>query len=499
MTFSITPPFGTLVDLPVHQIEQDAPGGSRAIVIGGSVGGLLAAQALARHFDEVVVLDRDSFPAIGEHRKGTPQSHHVHALLGRGLMTIERALPGFTADLVARGAMTSDALTNVRWHQAGGRHASGTAGFTAVVASRPLIEGVLRERVCTTANVAVREGVSVQDLQWNATRTKVTGVVASALGGEQPFDLAADLVVDASGRGSQLATWLERAGYERPPEQRLDVNVRYASRLFRRKPGDLDGNLVTIVSSIPSNPRGGLAIAIEGDRCLITLNGRNGLTPPTGLQEFVAYASELDSQDIATFLRNAEPIGEAATYSMPRCHRRFEQVPERFPAGLLPFADSMCGFNPIFGQGMSVAALEASVLDQCLAKGMDDLARRFLEGCTPIVDGAWKLATSNDLRFMPGRQPLPRGMRLLHWYLDQLNVAARSDVEVARAFAKVVHMMEPPPSLMRPAIVGRVMKARLGGRMRQPRTLRGTIDSNLGGLGVLQGDASPAIHGEVVP
>ncbi len=474
MTFSITPPFGAIIDRQDQSLATPAPLATRAIVIGGGVGGLLAAQVLARHFDEVTVLDRDTFPAMGEHRKGTPQGHHVHALLGRGLMTIERAMPGFSADLVERGAVTSDAMTNVGWHQAGIRHASGTAGFTAVVASRPLIEGVLRKRVRAIGNVEIQQRVAVQDLKWDATHTRVTGVVATSVTGERTYEVTADLVVDASGRGTRLGGWLERAGYERPPEQVFEVNVRYTSRMFQRRAGDFGGNVVTIISAIPGNQRGGLAFAIEGDRWLITLNGRNGLTPPADLEGFAAYAAALDAPDIAIFLRDATPVGEATTYFMPRGLRRFERMPDRFPAGILPFADAMCSFNPVFGQGMSVAALEASVLDACLDDGTDDLAQRFVAGCAPVVDGAWKLAAGNDLRFLPGRQTLPRGIRMLHWYLDQLNFAAGEDVDVAMAFAKVVHMMEPPPSLMRPAIVARVLKAglaRSAGRLRARREL----------------------------
>lgn len=473
MTFSLTPPFGALIDHQHPSLETQAAAFSRAVVIGGSVGGLLAAQALARHFDDVVVLDRDTFPAVGEHRKGTPQSHHVHALLGRGLMTIERAMPDFTAELVARGAVTSDALSGVGWYQAGVRHANGTAGFTALLASRPLIEGVLRERVRAIANVTIREQVAVKGVRWNASHTQVTGVSATIVSGERAFDLPADLVVDASGRGTHLGEWLERAGYECPSGQVFDVNVRYASRMFQRRPGDFGGNVVTIISAVPGNQRGGMAFAIEGDRWLVTLSGRNGLTPPTDLDGFAAYAGDLDSDDIASFLRNAEPVGEAKTYFMPRGQRRFERVPERFPEGIVPFADAICSFNPVFGQGMSVAALEASVLETCLDDGIEALAQRFLAGCAPVVDGAWKLAAGNDLRFLPERPSLPRGIRMLHWYLDQLNIAAGRDVEVARAFAKVVHMMEPPPSLMRPAIVARVMKARLASRpapSHKPRT-----------------------------
>ena len=491
MTFSLTPPFGALIDTRNPSLDPLAPAPSRAVIIGGGMGGLLAARALALHFDEVMVLERDSLSTGDGHRKGTPQSHHVHALLGRGLMTIERMMPGFTADLVARGAVTSDAMTRVGWHQAEIRHASGPAGFTAVVASRPLIEAVLRERVRAIANVTIREQVAVHDLRWNAPRTRVTGVIASSASGERGFDLPADLVVDASGRGTRIGDWLEQAGYECPAEQVLDINVRYASRLFRRQAGDFGGNVVTIVSAVPENQRGGLAFAVEGDRWLVTLSGRNGLTPPADLEGFIAYAAELDADDIARFLRQAEPLGEAKTYFMPRSRRRFARAPERFPDGLLPFADAICAFNPVFGQGMSVAAMEASVLNACLDDGTESLIQRFLAGCAPVVDGAWKLAAGNDLRFLPGRPALPRGIRMLHWYLDQLNIAAGHDVEVARAFAKVVHMMEPPPSLMRPAIVARVMRTRLTRLAPSSRAPR-SISIDQAGLGYGGEAPSPA-------
>lgn len=456
MNLALTPPFGSLVDSTPVATHRYLIG--RAVVIGGSMGGLLAARALANHADQVFVLDRDTFPEDNYPRRGVPQGAHVHALLARGCEALERQFPGILQQFVAAGASVGDAMADAAWYQQGGLHASGTIGVPAIVASRPLIERVVRERVAALPNVTIRQQVAVRNLLWSDDGSRVTGVrYCGQVDDLQETRLVADLVIDASGRGSQLPAWLEEAGIDLPDEQSMEIGIRYTSRRFRRQAHDLVGKVVTIISNSRGNPRGGLAFAIENDAWLITLTGRTGIVPPSDLDGFRRFAATLDAPVIAQFLADAEPIGEATTYAMPRSQRRFQPGPCNLPPGIIPFADAICGFNPLFGQGMSVAALEADALDTTLAAGMDDLAQRFLTQVGPIVDGAWKLAAGNDLRFVPGQQRLPFQLRFLHWYLDQLHVAARHDTTVSAAFCQVVHMLKPPQSLMQPDIARRVL------------------------------------------
>jgi 2-polyprenyl-6-methoxyphenol hydroxylase-like FAD-dependent oxidoreductase len=438
----------------------EAPGyHRRAVVIGAGMGGLLAAGALTRHFDDIVLIERDRLDQAMANRKGVPQGRHVHALLARSCVSIGSRFPGYLADLAARGATSGDALEVVRWFHGGGYHATGSAGFEAFIASRAMIEGVLREHLLRTSNVRVLDGTAVDDLTWDATGTRVTGVAISGDTLSADGTLPAGLVIDASGRGSRLTAWLRDRDWPVPEESNVEIGLRYATRMFRRTQGDLDGALAAASIAAPANPHGGLALAIEDDRWLVSISGRNGEQPPTALEGFIDYAATLAGPDIHRLARDAEPLDDGTTYAFQRSTRRHYERLERLPEGLVPMADAICSFNPIYGQGMTVAALEADILDTCLEAGTDGLAARFLAAATPLVDGAWMMATSADLRFTMPDSAMPQPAREMNAYLDRLHLAAHQDVEVARAFCTVMHLMAPPDLLRSPDIVARVMAA----------------------------------------
>jgi flavin-dependent dehydrogenase len=374
--------------------------------------------------------------------------------MARGRDIIESLFPRITSEFLGRGALMADTVAAARWFQNGGYHHETVSGTQTLLMSRPLLEGLIRDRLLARGNVRVRERSSVTGLV--AEGARVTGV---RLAGDE--EMAADLVVDASGRGSQLPAWLQALGYDAPLEIRAGTETRYATRLFRRCPEHLPGRLAVIVVAPPESRRGGVMLAQEDDRWLVTLGGRGGERPPTDLAAFIDYARSHPAPEVFQVISAAKPIGDAAVYGFRSNHRRAYHQLARFPSGLLPFADAICAFNPVYAQGMSIAAIEDDALRRCLADGAADLAPRFFAAIVRDVDDAWKLAASADARYAPASVALPRKVRAINWYLDRLHIAARHEPAVSVAFREVVNLTARPASLLRPAIATRVLRGNL--------------------------------------
>ena len=443
---------GTLTEIAAVESTE------RAIVIGAGMGGLLAARAVADHYPQVVVLDRDTLPGSPEHRKNIPQGQHVHALLARGRSILESFFPGITADLVRAGALLADKPHHLTWHQNYGYMRDAPSVPTVLVLSRPFLEYHLRQRVASLPNVEIIDDTRVTGLTTTRDRGRVTGV-RFAFGDTAERELGADLVIDASGRGSRLPQWLEQMGYAAPERVSAGVDARYATRMFRREPGSGTARLATVIVPSGEKRRGGVMLAQEGDRWLVTLSGRNGIQPPTELDAFIAYAGSLEVPDIHEVVQRATPLDDGVIYRFPQSQRRLYERLESLPAGLLPFGDAICGFNPVYAQGMSIAAIEAEHLRSCLAAGTGDLARRFLASITTQVDAAWKLAAAGDLRYVDQQVALPRPARFINWYMAKLLAAAHHDGTVAGAFHMVTNLIDSPQRLMRPSIALRVALA----------------------------------------
>ncbi len=432
-----------------------SPHRRHAVVIGASMAGLLAARVLADTYDHVTVLDRDTWrdhddPSTGYgHRGGVPQSRHSHALLARGCEVLEQLFPGLTDEAVSAGALTGDMLDRVRWYSAGRMLAQAPSGMRALALSRPLLEGLVRRRVSRHAGIELRTGSPVHDLLDDGTG-RVCGVVTGG-------PLLADLVVDASGRTSKAPGWLERLGYPAPPEERVRIDVAYATRIFSRSPGDLDGDLVMAFAASPEQPRGGALIAQEGDRWIVTLNGYHGERPPLDLAGFISWADDLDT-DLGALLRQSEPLDEGARFRFPASVRRRYERLTAFPEGLLVVGDALCSFNPSYGQGMTVAALEAAVLRRCLAEGSQRLGPRFFAATGPVVDIPWQIAVGGDLALPATQGPRSARQRLLGRYVRLVRQVGEHDPEVAIAFLRVANLEAPPQSLLAPAVLRRVLR-----------------------------------------
>jgi hypothetical protein len=269
--------------------------------------------------------------------------------------------------------------------------------------------------------------------------------------------LAADLVVDASGRGSRTPAWLEEMGYSRPAEERVEVDLTYATRIYRRRRGDFQDNIAVIVTQAPPNPRFGVAAAIEGDRWSLTLGGMQDDRPTAEADQYGEFARGLPSPVFHEFLQTAEPLSDVEIMRYPASVRRRYERLRRLPAGLVVMGDALCSFNPIYGLGMSVAAIEARVLGDCVAKGLAGLPRRFFGRAAAIVDVPWGIAVTADFRFPHVRGKRSWSSGAMNAYLRLVHQAAHHDPVVCLAFHRVINLLDPPRSLVHPRFVGRFL------------------------------------------
>ena len=425
--------------------------------------GLLAARALTDHFEQVTLLEQDIFPAPGVNRKGVPQGKHTHVLLELGRQIMERYLPGLTDELTRLGAVRiADVSLNVRWFHSDGYHQPGASGLTGVGVSRPTLEAAVRARVLALPNVQAVENCNVLGLVTTADNSRVTGVrLVNRQAGHNEETMLAELVVDASGRGSRSPAWLEELGYSRPAEEKVRIGMGYTSCYYRRHPDHIPGLNGIVLLATPPDKRLGVMLAQDGNRWVVTIGGYLGDHAPTDFQGFLEAARRLPVPDIYDVIKNAEPCGQPVAYKFPANLRHCYEKLARFPKGYLVLGDALCSFNPIYGQGMTVAALEAEALGACLANGRNHLAKHFLAKANKIIDVSWSAAVGNDLGFAEVTGPRTPLVRFLNWYLSKLHLAAHNDAQVSNAFLKVINMVAPPPSLMQPQIVWRVIKENL--------------------------------------
>jgi 2-polyprenyl-6-methoxyphenol hydroxylase-like FAD-dependent oxidoreductase len=428
----------------------------RAVVVGAGIGGLLAARVLSESFASVTVVDRDRLPDLDAGRRGVPQSHHPHGLLARGREILDGLFPGLTGDLLALGAVPVDMQNDLRWYTDGWLLRQAPSDLRGVSVSRPALERYLRSRVTALPGVVLRAASEVTGLLADHTRSRVTGVRMLAPPGG-PVDLPADLVVDATGRGNRGATWLTELGYQPAPQVEVETNMVYASRDYRRRPSDSDMAGIVVGPTI-AVPRGGVALAAEGDRWMVTLYGMGADAPPADHEAYTDFANRLPVPELHRLIRAVEPVGDVRRMRIPAgIRRRYERL-DRFPDGLIVFGDALCQFNPTYAQGMTVAASEAVVLRECLRHGDRGLARRFFRRAARIVDVAWDMSANADLRFPSVRGKRPARVRSVNAYVARVQAAAAVDPVVGYAFLSVANLAAPPRTLFSPGVLGRVLR-----------------------------------------
>jgi 2-polyprenyl-6-methoxyphenol hydroxylase-like FAD-dependent oxidoreductase len=459
------------------RLSLSSRGRDHAVVVGGSLAGMLAARVLSDHFGSVTLIERDRFTDTPKGRKGLPQGRHVHVLLERGRRALDRFLPGLTAELLQAGAEPLDATCDVAWMNSDGWYVRFPGKLLMLASTRDMIDWRVRCRVAELPNVRIEHAVDVTGLIGGPSpEARVTGVRLRYRDADVPVErdgtrLAADLVVVADGRNSRLPEWLSILGHELPKETVVNSFQGYASRLYRRpERSGFDWKALYIEQAPPAHPCGGLISPVEGGRWLVSLVGGDGHFPPTDEAGFLAFARNLRSPALYEAIVHAEPLtaiaGQRATENRLRHYDRLG----RFPEGVVAIGDAVCAFNPIYGQGMTAAVLGAEVLESWL-RGRpvrDRVGGRHFQRCLARATAtAWNLAESADHRFRSTQGP-PQGrvQRMISSYVGAVKRSATRRPWVRQRLTEVLHLLRPPSDLFGPQMVARLLWDRFVDRTR---------------------------------
>lgn len=438
-----------------------------AVVIGGSMAGLLAGRVLADHFGQVTIVERDRFPQEVEPRKGVPQARHVHALLSKGMLIMQEFFPDLFPELLCRGSTCLDTALGMEWYQHNLWKAKMHSGIDVYSQSRPLIEDEVRKQVAKYQNVRFIDACEVKQLSTSEDKTKITGVRLwhrEDQGKEEI--LSADLVIDASGRGSQAPGWLVSLGYPQVKESVVKVNVGYSTRIYRTPTQLPEWKLKLVFPTPPKETRGGSIFTLEENRWMVTLVGWAKDYPPDNEQGYLEFARSLPLPDIYEAVKDAEPLTPIAVYKFPASRRRHYERMQRLPKGFIVLGDALASFNPTAGQGMTVAAIDAKLLHEYLnhRQSSQDMQMGWTARCQKEIARAaelpWLLSTSEDFRYPQTEGYRMPGLGILQWYTVRAHHATRYNERVTKRFWEVLHMLKHPFSLFAPDVLFSILFAK---------------------------------------
>jgi 2-polyprenyl-6-methoxyphenol hydroxylase-like FAD-dependent oxidoreductase len=436
--------------------------GGHALVIGGSMAGLLAGRVLADHFERVTVVERDRFPEGPGFRKGVPQSHHVHVLMTRGRQIVERLFPGLEESLLKAGAELIDSAEDFEFLTPAGFGPRFRSGIPFLQGSRELLEFAVRERVTSIPQVRFLEGTDVTGLLPATDDEAVAGVRVRYRDAGKGEGIFADLIVDASGRNSNASRWLEELGYESPEETVVDARLGYASRLYERSEYSArDWKALLVQAAPPDITRGGVLYPIEGGRWIAGLSGVGGDYPPTDEEGFMEFARSLRTPLLYEAIKEAKPLSSIHGYRTTKNRRRHYEKLSRQPQNFLVTGDAASAFNPVYGQGMTTAAIGAETLEETLRERHDPagLSGRFQRRLAKATAGAWLLATGQDFRVRGVEGASPNvAARLTHPYMDRVLELSLKDLAVRRILLEVFHMLKPPTVLFGAPVAAKVLR-----------------------------------------
>ncbi|MEM9976164.1 MAG: monooxygenase [Cyanobacteria bacterium P01_D01_bin.2] len=440
-----------------------------AIVIGGSIAGLLATKVVSEVFERVTLIERDPFPCSPQPRRGVPQSVQPHVLFTRGFQIMEQHFPGLGAALAAAGAVTIDWGREFHLFTLGGWNATfaGESELQSVTCSRYLLETVIRQQVAKLPNVQFLDGCKVQGLVMAGDRAAIQGVCYQRLGDSKRTTLAAQLVVDASGRGSSAPQWLRQLGLTPPPQTRVDGGLGYATRRYRIPDSAKPNCKVMLIShEPPDQPRLGYLAQIENDQWIATLGGYGKKYPPLDTEGFLAFAQTLDQPHFYQAICNAEPCSDIMAHRAT-ANRLYHYEKIALPSGFVAIGDAVCALCPVYGQGMTVSALSSLVLQHWLAQ---------VQACQEELDGTtfqkqlahsnaspWSLATMRDSGFTFTQGAIEsKGLskvlgKVLLGYVERLLKQTQQDGEMHLRMMEMAHLLRSPVSLFHPQIVSKVL------------------------------------------
>lgn len=449
---------------PVRPTSTAAKLGEHAVVIGGSMAGLLTARVLSDYFERVTIFEADTPPDEAVPRKGVPQGNHIHTLLSGGSTVIRKYFPGLHDDLIAAGADYGDPMQKWRLFTGGRWTPRLASGVESYMMSRPLLETTVRKHALAIPNIKLCVASPVSGYTHSTrdahgagstrddTNTIVTGVTLEASG----ETIAADFVADVSGRNSKASQWIKQMGFTPPPRSNIGIDVGYTTFEVTEPPGyQRDWNMLyTIQQSIPRDTRGGGIFCVENKRWLVSAQGYHKDYAPTDWPGFLAYFKAHPFPDIYDTIKDMQPVGEAKEYRYASYLRRHYERLKDFPQGLVVLGDAMCSLNPVYGQGMTVASKEVEHLDNCLQQcvnngSLANIAQPFFKGAAKFVDAAWDAIIVEDFRYPQTRGDRPKAYGFAKWLNTRFFALSATNEDFGVAFAKVLNLVEPPESLLK--------------------------------------------------
>lgn len=449
--------------------------GSHAIVIGGSLTGLMTAKVLTDFFEKVTLVERDHFPTEAPaSRKGVPQDKHLHILLTRGRQIMEGIFPGLEADLLDAGAAVLDMSDDVEWLNPYGWGLRFPSGFTAFSFSRYILDWLVYRRLQKIRNVQIIENAYVKGLLTDEEQSNVTGIIIrrrDSGNSQQTFfeKISADFVVDASGYSSCVSQWLQAIGYNAPEEVAITTSMGYASRLYKIPDNfNADWKGIYIQAAPPERTSMGVLYPVEGNQWIVGICAVAPNQPTTDETEFLEALRKLPSPLIYNAVKQAKPSTPIGIYRPPGNRwRHFEHL-DRQPGRFIVLGDAVCSFTPIYGQGITVAALGIERLQDRLQNSKkEDLGHLpvlFQKELAKVISPAWIAATSQDARYPSVKgavKPLSPLEKAIGWYMDQLIRLTMTDSKISLALFKVFHMLQPTSTLFHPSVVFQVLKQQM--------------------------------------
>lgn len=426
-----------------------------AIMLGGSFAGLMTAKALSSHYGRVTIVEKDPVHRYPESRKGQPHTKHLHGLLPCALNILNHYFPGLSGEIKNHGGFLNDFGTSMSWFTHGGFKKKVFLDIQGVSLSRPLLEHLVRERVLSLPNVTLLDHTAAKSLLSSGDRQKVTGVTIEDRQ-HKCIELGADLVVDCMGRGSKTPRWLKELGYAEVPVNEVKIDVTYTTRLYKRDPGDARGRLwIACTPEAPKERRNGAVFPIEGNQWIVSLGGWHGGQAPKDEPGFLAFLKTLPNHHIYDIASTCEPLSDITQYKYPVSVRRNYERMHRFPSGFLVLGDAASSFNPVYGQGISSACLQAVELDRLIRENVAEnkLAKTYFKRTL-------KMSTGEDFRFPETTGTRPFGIGLVNKYVSLVHKATISDEVVCKLFLKVMGLIDSPAKLLHPQIIWRILRVK---------------------------------------
>lgn len=433
--------------------------GRTAVVLGSSLAGMFAAAALARRAERVVVVERDKLPEGAQWRRGVPQSRHAHNLMMAGHTAMAELFPGIQEELVAAGMVRVRMPQDMWLMTPGGWMPRFPTSLVMLTSSRDVIDLVVRRRIAADPRIETLQETEALGLLATPDRSAVRGVTVRPRGGEA-YELAADFVVDATGRTSQTPEWLTQLGYQAPEEQTVDAKTAYSTCVFDPPPGHAaDWNCLLLQAS-KDNPRQGILNPIENGRWMVSLAELGDGRPPTDHEGFLDYCRQLRGPQLFEVLEKATPVGPVYASGRTENRRRFYEKLKRWPDRFLPVGDGVCALNPSYGQGMSVAAASVVAVSRALDKAgtLDGVAGRLRKVVGRAVAPAWQLATTADFNYPWTTDKLDAQTRIALSYLYKVLAVSPTSEAASQALLDVNQMVATPNAVFRPAVVAAVLR-----------------------------------------